>query len=61
MSEKIRIKKTVDEWIKTISAEIQVDFGKKNRINSQEIILFPIYKYILILKIFLIYNSTYNS
>ena len=30
MSEKIRIKKTVDEWIRTISAEIQVDFRKNN-------------------------------
>ena len=32
MLEKIRIRKTVDEWIKTISAEIQVGFGK-NRIR----------------------------
>lgn len=32
MLEKIRIRKTVDEWIKTISAEIQVGFGK-NRIK----------------------------
>lgn len=32
LSEKIRIRKTVDEWIKTISAEIQVGIGK-NRIK----------------------------
>ncbi|XP_066130342.1 protein TALPID3 isoform X1 [Saccopteryx bilineata] len=30
MSEKIRIKKTVDEWIKTISAEIQDELAKKD-------------------------------
>ncbi|XP_042538467.1 protein TALPID3 [Dipodomys spectabilis] len=30
MSEKIRIKKKVDEWIKTISAEIQDEFSRKD-------------------------------
>lgn len=30
MSEKIRIKKTVDEWIKTISAEIKDELAKKD-------------------------------
>ncbi|XP_069321095.1 protein TALPID3 isoform X3 [Eulemur rufifrons] len=30
MSEKIRIKKTVDEWIKTISAEIQDELSRKD-------------------------------
>ncbi|XP_036910302.1 protein TALPID3 [Sturnira hondurensis] len=34
MSEKIRIKKTVDEWIKTISAEIQDELTKKD--NEQK-------------------------
>ena len=29
ISEKIRIRKAVDNWIKTISAEIQVGIGKK--------------------------------
>ncbi|XP_045057598.2 protein TALPID3 isoform X3 [Desmodus rotundus] len=34
MSEKIRIKKTVDEWIRTISAEIQDELTKKD--NEQK-------------------------
>ncbi|KAM5340520.1 protein TALPID3 isoform 3-T3 [Glossophaga mutica] len=34
MSEKIRIKKTVDEWIKTISAEIQDELTRKD--NEQK-------------------------